>query len=92
MNITKIVLGLPLRMDGTSGPRVDKTKAFAQWLKEFLDVPIVYWDERLTTKQAITILNKQKIKRKAKKKLEDQIAAVIILSSYLERQRDKSST
>ena len=91
LNITKIVLGLPLRMDGTSGPRVDKTKAFAQWLKGFLDVPIVYWDERLTTKQAITILNSQKIKAKAKKKLEDQIAAVLILSSYLEGQRHKSS-
>ena len=88
--IEEIVLGLPLRMDGTSGPRVDKTKAFAQWLKGFLDVPIFYWDERLTTKQAIGILNQQKIKGKAKKNLEDQIAAIIILSSYLESKRNRS--
>jgi putative Holliday junction resolvase len=87
--IEEIVLGLPLRMDGTPGPRADKTKAFAQWLKEFLDVPIVFWDERLTTKQALGILNRQKIKGKAKKLLEDQIAAIIILSSYLENKRGR---
>jgi putative Holliday junction resolvase len=87
--IEEIVLGLPLRMDGTSGPRVEKTKSFAQWLKKFLKVPIIYWDERLTTRQAIGILNRQKIKRKSKKVLEDQIAAVIILSSYLESKRGR---
>lgn len=87
--IEEIVLGLPLRMDGTSGPRVEKTKSFALWLKKFLKVPITYWDERLTTRQAIGILNRQKIKRKSKKVLEDQIAAVIILSSYLESKRGR---
>jgi putative Holliday junction resolvase len=87
--IEEIVLGLPLRMDGTSGPRVEKTKSFAQWLKKFLKVPIIYWDERLTTRQAIGILSRQKIKKKSKKVLEDQIAAVIILSSYLESKRGR---
>ena len=87
--IEEIVLGLPLRMDGTSGPRVEKTKSSAQWLKKFLKVPIIYWDERLTTRQAIGILSRQKIKRKSKKVLEDQIAAVIILSSYLESKRGR---
>jgi putative Holliday junction resolvase len=76
-------------MDGTSGPRVEKTKSFAQWLKKFLKVPIIYWDERLTTRQAIGILSRQKIKKKSKKVLEDQIAAVIILSSYLESKRGR---
>ncbi|MGD2295674.1 MAG: Holliday junction resolvase RuvX [Candidatus Aminicenantes bacterium] len=87
--IGEIVLGLPLRMDGTSGPRVDKTYAFAKWLEEFLDVPIVYWDERLTTKQAMRVLTQQKIKGKAKKQFKDQIAAVFILSSYLESKRER---
>jgi len=86
--IEKIVLGLPLRMDGTSGPRVDKTKAFAKWLEGFLDTPIIYWDERLTTKQAMGILNQQNVKGKAKKNLKDQISAVIILSSYMESLRE----
>jgi putative Holliday junction resolvase len=85
--VEKIILGLPLRMDGTSGTRVDKTKAFAQWLEGFLDIPIIFWDERLTTKQAMEILNQQNIKGKAKKNLKDQISAVIILSSYMESQR-----
>lgn len=88
--IEEIVLGLPLRMDGTSGPRVDKTRAFATWLEEFLDVPIMFWDERLTTKQAMSVLNKQKIKGKDKKDLKDQVSAVIILSSYLESKRAKA--
>ena len=85
--IERIVLGLPLRMNGTSGPRVDKTRAFARWLQEFLDIPIVFWDERLTTKQAMDILMQQKIRGKAKKEVKDQVSAVIILSSYLESLR-----
>ncbi len=89
--IEKIVLGLPLSMDGTSGPRVDKTKAFAKWLEGFLDTPIIYWDERLTTIQATRILNQQNVKGKTKKNLKDQISAVIILSSYLESLRENSN-
>lgn len=89
--IAEIVLGLPLSMDGKSGPRVERTKSFGQWLNTFLKVPILYWDERLTTKQAISILNSQKIKKRAKKNLEDQIAAVIILSSYLENRRSRTN-
>ncbi len=89
--IEKIILGLPLRMDGTPGTRVDKTKTFAKWLEGFLDTPIIYWDERLTTKQAIGILNQQNVKGTArKKKFKDQISAVIILSNYMESQREKS--
>ena len=88
--IEKIVLGLPLRLDGTSGARVEKTKAFAQWLEEFLDTPIIFWDERLTTKQAVRVLSQQNVKGKDKKSLKDQISAVIILSSYLESQREDS--
>ncbi|MFC2160205.1 Holliday junction resolvase RuvX [Acidobacteriota bacterium] len=89
--IEKIVLGLPLRMDGTSGARVDITKTFAKWLEGFLDIPIILWDERLTTKQAMDILNQQNVKGKAKKKFKDQVSAVIILSSYLESQRENSN-
>ncbi len=86
--IEKIVLGLPLRMDGTPGSRVEKTKAFAKWLEGFLDTPIIYWDERLTTKQAMGILNEQNVKGKTKKNYKDQISAVIILSNYMESLRE----
>jgi len=89
--IEKIVIGLPLRMDGTPGTRVQKTQKFASWLENVLKLPIVFWDERLTTKQALDILNQQKISGKKKKKLKDQISATIILSVYLESKRKKSN-
>lgn len=89
--IEEIVIGLPLRMDGTPGTRVQKTQKFASWLENVLKLPIVLWDERLTTKQALDILNQQKISGKKKKKLKDQISATIILSVYLESKRKKSN-
>jgi putative Holliday junction resolvase len=88
--IGEIVLGYPLRMDGSPGTRVEKTKEFAGWLKKILKIPIIFWDERLTTKQALRILGQQKIKAKRKKILEDKIAASVILSSYLESKRGKN--
>ncbi len=88
--IGQIVIGLPLRMDGTPGTRVEKTKKFALWLENILRLPVILWDERLTTQQALKILQQQKIKDKKKKSIEDQISAVIILSSYLERKRTET--
>jgi len=85
--IGEIVIGLPLRMDGSPGTRVEKTKKFALWLKKILDLPITFWDERLTTQQAQKILHLQKVKNKMKKNIEDQISASLILSSYLEKKR-----
>lgn len=87
--ISEIVIGFPLRMDGTQGLRVEKTKEFAEWLQKTLNLPIIFWDERLTTQQALRILSQQKMNRKRKKNLKDQISAAIILSSYLESKRKK---
>jgi putative Holliday junction resolvase len=88
--IGKIVIGLPLRMDGTPGTRVKKTEEFAEWMKAFLDIPIIFWDERLTTKQALGILQAQRAKPSEKKRLKEQISATLILASYLESIRDES--
>lgn len=87
--ISEIVIGLPLRMDGSPGTRVEKTKEFARWLEKTLNLPIVFWDERLTTKQALKILGQQKTNIRKKKSLKDQISASIILSSYLESKQEK---
>ncbi len=87
--IAEIVVGLPLRMDGSSGTRAEKTREFARWLERILDLPVNFWDERLTTKQAKKILSQRKIGVKTKKEIEDQISAVIILSAYLESKRAK---
>lgn len=89
-DIEEVVIGFPLRMDGTEGTRAEKTKEFGRWLEKILNLPITFWDERLTTQQASRILNQQKIKKKSKKDLKDQISAVIILASYMERKRSKS--
>jgi len=86
-DIGKVVLGFPLRMDGSSGTRVEKTKAFASWLERTLNLPLIFWDERLTTQQAFGFMHEQNLKGRAKKALKDQISAVIILSSYLESKR-----
>ncbi len=65
--IGEIVLGFPLRMDGSSGTRVERTKEFAGWLEKILKVPVIFWDERLTTKQAHRILSSTKNESQKKK-------------------------
>lgn len=88
--ITEVIVGLPLRMDGSSGTRAEKTRDFVRWLERLLDLPVRLWDERLTTKQANQILSRQKMSHKAKKDAEDQVSAMIILSAYLESKGAKS--
>ena len=85
--VSEIVIGLPLRMDGSLGPRAEKTKEFGLWLEKAVNCQVIYWDERLTTKQAVEILKGQKKKQVQSKTLKDQISATIILSAYLESQR-----
>lgn len=86
--VSKIVIGLPLQMDGSEGTRVEKTREFARWLEKILGLPIVFWDERLTTKEAFQVLHQQKMNGRKKKKLKDQVAAAIILANYLESERE----
>jgi putative Holliday junction resolvase len=86
-SVHRIVVGLPLRMDGTSGSRVDKTRVFSAWLEKATGLTVEYWDERLTTHQAQRSVQEQKIKIKDKRAAVNQIAAVIILQGYLESRR-----
>ena len=87
--VGKIVVGFPLRMDGSSGTRADKTRAFAARLEKISGLTVVLWDERLTTRQAAGIMHEQKIKTKKKRRVEHQISAVLILQAYLD---SRSST
>lgn len=84
-----IVVGIPLRMDGSSGSRADKTRAFAVWLEAAVGRPVVFWDERLTTKEALDVLGRQNVRGESRKGLKDQVAASIILSAYLESLRER---
>ncbi len=85
--VGKIVCGIPLRMDGSSGSRAEKTRAFALWLEQAVGIPVILWDERLTTHQAQNVMHEQKVKLKAKKSVLNQISAAIILQTYLDSQR-----
>jgi len=88
-DIQEIVIGDPLRMDGTYGTRAEKTRRFAAWLKKAVGKPVIFIDERLTTREALGLLRDRNLHGREKKDREDQIAAVIILSTYLERKRSE---
>lgn len=82
-----IVLGLPLNMDGSEGERCEKTREFATMLEARFNLPIIFYDERLTTVQADEIMSESGIKgRLERKQYVDKIAAMLILQSYLDEQ------
>ncbi len=81
----RIVLGLPINMDGTEGIRVEKTRAFADELAKRTDIFIDYEDERLTTVTAESVLIEAGMRREKRKEVIDKLAATIILRSYMDR-------
>lgn len=87
--VGEIVVGLPLNMNGSTGPRAEKCKAFAEALNQTTDIPVNMWDERSTTVSAYGILDENNVYGKKRKKLVDTVAATVILESYLEFRRKK---
>ena len=86
--VGSVIFGLPLRMDGSMSSQTEKTLAFAERLKKVVGVPVVAWDERLSTRRAETILLEADISRKKRKKLIDKLSAQIILQDYLDAHRE----
>ena len=84
--VGKVLLGLPLRLNGEEGLAVQAVYQFLERLAEALPVPVVTWDERLTTKDAEELLIAAKVGWKERKGVVDRIAAAILLQSYLEAQ------
>lgn len=82
--VTEIVLGLPKNMNNTEGERVEKTKEFGEMLERRTGLPIVYWDERLTTVAAEQILMESGVRRENRKAVIDKVAAGLILQGYLD--------
>lgn len=80
-----LVLGLPLNMDGSSGPRVQATRAFASNLGALVDLPIAYWDERLSTAAVTRSLIEQDVSRGKRAEVVDKLAAAYILQGALDR-------
>ena len=89
--VTTIVMGLPKNMNNTEGERVEKTKAFGEMLERRTGLPVVYWDERLTTIAAEQVLMESGVRRENRKAVIDKIAACFILQGYLDHIRFKQS-
>ena len=84
-NIGGIVLGLPFNMDGSEGPRAQATRAFARNLVRLTDLPITFWDERLSTVAAERALLEADTSRKRRAEVIDHVAAGFILQGLLDR-------
>lgn len=84
-NINKIIIGLPLNMDGSKGPSAQRVLSFVDLFKKRIDIDIEYEDERLTTVSAEKVLIENKVRREKRKDHIDKIAASLILQSYLDK-------
>lgn len=85
--VDKIVVGLPKNMNGTIGPRGEASEYFAAQLEKLFGLPVILWDERLTTMAAERVLLEADLSRKKRKKVIDKMAAVMILQGYLDSQK-----
>ena len=81
--VEKLVLGHPINMDGTRGPRSEKAQAMKQLLEEVTGLPVALWDERRTTIDAHQILFNSGKNARKRKKVVDAVAASLILEGYL---------
>ncbi|WP_019720822.1 Holliday junction resolvase RuvX [Heyndrickxia coagulans] len=84
--VEKIVVGFPKNMNNTIGPRAEASKVYAEELKKRLNLPVILWDERLSTAQAEKILLEADVSRKKRKKVIDKMAASVILQGFLDSQ------
>ena len=89
--VRRIVVGLPLDMDGGRGGRARLTEQFIEKVRGATGLPVIPWDERLTTVQAERILISGDVSRARRRKVIDQVAAVILLQAWLDAQRSEGA-
>ena len=82
-----IVVGNPINMNGTEGPRSEKCRAFAGLLEEMSQIPVGLYDERLTTVNAHNILSELNVRGKKRKDTVDELSATIILQAYIDSKK-----
>ena len=87
----KVVIGLPLKLDGSEGASVTMAKDFGEALKNEISAEIVYIDERLSTVSAERVLIESGMRREKRKDKIDSVAATFILQTYLDRQANKNN-
>jgi putative Holliday junction resolvase len=91
-NVEKIVIGYPIRLDGTEGIECEKINKFASLLESTFSLPVIKWDETLSTKAAEEILIRANIARKRRKNIVDKLAASLILQGYLDAQQRRNKS
>ena len=89
--VERIVVGMPCSLDGSLGKQAQAVQSFVDLLKERTDIPVVTWDERLSTVAAERTLLETGMKRDKREKRRDSLAAAIILQGYLDRERSSAS-
>lgn len=82
--IGSVVVGMPRMMNGTIGAQGEKVMEFAERLKNEISLPVILWDERLSTTTAEKTLIESNVSRKKRKGLRDKVAATVILQNYLD--------
>ncbi len=85
-----LILGLPLNMDGSEGPRAQSTRTFARNLAQKINIPICFWDERLSTVAVTRTLIEADASRKKRAQVVDMLAASFIMQGFLDRLRGMS--
>lgn len=89
--VGEVVVGYPLNMDGSAGEKAQRCELFAKGLAKITSIPVWLWDERQTTMQATTYLNETNVRGKKRKDCIDEVAATIILESYLAFRKNNSA-
>lgn len=89
--VERLVVGHPLQMKGYAGARAEEAARFAEWLRRELRLPVDLFDERLTTAEAQRLLKDAGATRKERREAADQMAATLILQSYLDQARSLSA-
>ena len=89
-DVGQIIVGLPLNMDGSEGERAERARAFGDQVSRRTALPVVMYDERLTTVEADEMLRRMEIPPEHRKQYIDQIAASVILQDYMENQNSSA--
>lgn len=90
--IDRVIIGLPISLDGSIGTQAEKVQKFAQRLENVIDIPIEFQDESFTTAEAEDILRELNKDTKEQKELIDEVSAVIILNDYLRHDQETTPT
>jgi putative Holliday junction resolvase len=89
LNAAHILVGNPINMNGTLGPRSESARALSEALHHKTSLPVTLWDERCTTVSAIDILNTTNVRRAKRKNVIDAVAAVVLLESFISFRKNR---